>query len=137
MTDKQTQRTAASGNTQKDPEDWVTGDEPMTGAQRSYLKTLSEEAKAPFDESLTKAQASQRIDELQHTTGRGLDKTADGSSSAGEEDPDASLGGPADPPPARPAAAHIRNENVDRAAEPKGSSPNNARRDDGGTADAV
>ncbi len=43
----------------------------MTGAQRSYLKTLCEEAKQPFDESLTKAQASRRIDELQEITGRG------------------------------------------------------------------
>jgi hypothetical protein len=71
MTDKRTQEHAAEGNMQKDPEDWVTGDEPMTGAQRSYLKTLSEEAHQPFDESLTKAQASQRIDELQAITGRG------------------------------------------------------------------
>jgi len=45
--------------------------EPMTGAQRSYLKTLSEEAKVDFDETLTKAQASERIDELQAKTGRG------------------------------------------------------------------
>ncbi len=71
MTDKRTQQMANQGNTEKAPEDWTTGDEPMTGAQRSYLKTLSEEAKAPFDESLTKAQASLRIDELQQTTGRG------------------------------------------------------------------
>ena len=56
---------------EKDPADWVTGDEPMTGAQRSYLKTLSEEANEPFDESLSKAQASRRIDELQARTGRG------------------------------------------------------------------
>ena len=58
-------------NTEKDPEDWVTGDEPMTGAQASYLKTLSEEAKEEFDDSLSKAQASKRIDELQEKTGRG------------------------------------------------------------------
>jgi Protein of unknown function (DUF3072) len=57
----------------KDPEDWTTGDEPMTGAQRSYLKTLCEEAKEQFDERLTKAQASKRIDELQARTGRGRD----------------------------------------------------------------
>lgn len=75
MTDKQTQAHANESNTQKDPNDWVTGDEPMTGAQRSYLKTLSEEAKEPFDESLTKAHASQRIDELQHVTGRGVGNT--------------------------------------------------------------
>lgn len=45
----------------------------MTGAQRSYLKTLSEEAKVPFDDKLSKADASRRIDELQKTTGRGAD----------------------------------------------------------------
>ena len=52
-------------NTEKDPSDWKTGDEPMTGAQASYLKTLSDEANEPFDEHLTKAEASRRIDELQ------------------------------------------------------------------------
>jgi hypothetical protein len=61
-------------NTIKDPDDWKTGDEEMTGAQRSYLQTLCEEAKEPFDDKLTKAEASKRIDELQHKTGRGLDK---------------------------------------------------------------
>lgn len=64
-----------NSNTQKDPDEWTTGDEPMTGAQASYLKTLSDEAKVPFEEGLTKAQASKRIDELQHITGRGLDNT--------------------------------------------------------------
>ena len=58
-------------NTEKDPSDWTTGDEPMTGAQASYLKTLSEEAKEKFDPSLNKADASRRIDELQNKTGRG------------------------------------------------------------------
>jgi hypothetical protein len=57
----------------KDPEDWSTGDESMTGAQASYLQTLCEEAGEEFDPSLTKAQASQRIDELQARTGRGRD----------------------------------------------------------------
>ena len=53
-------------NTEKDPDDWVSGDEPMTGAQASYLKTLSEEAHTPeaFDDKLTKAEASKRIDAL-------------------------------------------------------------------------
>ncbi|HEY1403841.1 MAG TPA: DUF3072 domain-containing protein [Pyrinomonadaceae bacterium] len=74
MTDKQTQEHANESNTIKNPEDWTTGDEPMTGAQRSYLKTLSEEAKAEFDENLTKAEASKRIDELQQQTGRGTDQ---------------------------------------------------------------
>ena len=71
MTDKRTQSMAEQGNMEKDPGDWVTGDEPMTGAQRSYLKTLCEEAKQPFDENLSKAQASKRIDELQAIAGRG------------------------------------------------------------------
>ena len=55
---------SAGSNTEKDPEDWVTGDEPMTGAQASYLKTLCEETGEAFDEKLTKAQASEKIDEL-------------------------------------------------------------------------
>jgi len=71
MTDKRTQDQAEHSNMEKDPKDWVTGDEPMTGAQRSYLKTLSEEAKMPFDDTLTKAEASRRIEELQQITGRG------------------------------------------------------------------
>ena len=71
MTDKRTQAQADESNTIKNPDDWTTGDEPMTGAQRSYLKTLSEEAKVEFDENLTKAEASKRIDELQARTGRG------------------------------------------------------------------
>lgn len=58
-------------NAIKDPEDWTTGEEKMTGAQASYLKTLSEEAGEPFDPDLTKASASRRIDELQAKTGRG------------------------------------------------------------------
>ncbi len=58
-------------NVEKDPNDWKTGDEPMTGAQRSYLETLSREAGEPFDDSLSKADASRRIDELQDRTGRG------------------------------------------------------------------
>lgn len=71
MTDKRTQQMADQSNTEKRPEDWTTGDEAMTGAQRSYLKTLSEEAKVEFEEELTKAEASRRIDELQQITGRG------------------------------------------------------------------
>ena len=74
MTDKQTQEQAGDGNAIKNPEEWTTGDEPMTGAQRSYLKTLSEEAGEGFDENLTKAEASKRIDELQQKTGRGLEQ---------------------------------------------------------------
>jgi len=53
-------------NTEKEPDDWVSGDEPMTGAQASYLKTLSEQLGDPneFSQSLTKAEASKRIDVL-------------------------------------------------------------------------
>ena len=70
--DRDTLRDAREeSNTIKDPDEWTTGDERMTGAQRSYLKTLSDEAKVPFDEELTKAEASKRIDELQEKTGRG------------------------------------------------------------------
>jgi hypothetical protein len=58
-------------NVENDPADWVTGDERMTGAQASYLKTLSQEAGEPFDENLSKADASRRIEELQAKTGRG------------------------------------------------------------------
>ena len=67
----QQQQADDQSNTIKDPNEWTTGDEPMTGAQRSYLKTLSDEAKEDFDDNLTKAEASRRIDELQAKTGRG------------------------------------------------------------------
>ncbi|MGB3353962.1 MAG: DUF3072 domain-containing protein [Mycobacterium sp.] len=56
---------------EKDTSEWVTGDEPMTGAQRSYLNTLAREAGQEVPEDATKAQASDLIDELQQTTGRG------------------------------------------------------------------
>ena len=62
---------ATPSNAEKDPHDWTTGNETMTGAQASYLKTLSEEAGEEFDPSLSKADASLRIDELQKKTGRG------------------------------------------------------------------
>ena len=71
MTDQTTDKSEIEGNAQKDPENWVTGDEKMTGAQKSYLMTLSEEAGVEFDQSLTKAEASNRIEELQDKTGRG------------------------------------------------------------------
>ena len=57
-------------NTIKDPEDWTTGDEPMTGAQESYLHTLGTEAGEEVDDDLTKAEASKKIDELREKTGR-------------------------------------------------------------------
>lgn len=63
---------SAGSNAEKDPDEWITGSEPMTGAQKSYLKTLSDEAGESFDENLSKAEASKRIEELQHKTGRGL-----------------------------------------------------------------
>jgi hypothetical protein len=55
----------------KNPDDWSTGDEPMTGAQESYLHTLATEAGETIEPDLTKAEASKRIDELQDKTGRG------------------------------------------------------------------
>jgi hypothetical protein len=62
----------AGSSPAKDPDEWVTGDEPMTGPQRSYLGTLAHEAGEDTPEDLTKAEASKRIDELQAKTGRGL-----------------------------------------------------------------
>ena len=64
---------AQPSNAQKDPHDWTTGHETMTGAQASYLKTLCEEASVEFDDTLNKADASLKIDELQNKTGRGKD----------------------------------------------------------------
>ena len=58
-------------NAEKDPETWVTGDEPMTGPQRSYLQTLAREAGRELPDDLDKARASELIDELQRETGRG------------------------------------------------------------------
>jgi hypothetical protein len=58
---------------QKNPDEWVTGGETMTGPQASYLRTLAQEAGEEFDESLSKAEASKKIDELQEKTGRGKD----------------------------------------------------------------
>jgi len=69
---KRDQEIPEQGNAIKDPDEWTTGDEPMTGAQRSYLKTLATEAGEEVDENMTKAEASKRIDELQQKTGRGV-----------------------------------------------------------------
>jgi hypothetical protein len=68
MSDPKTQPT---GNTQKDPDDWVSGDDPMTGAQAYYLKTLCEQAGTPelFRDDLTKAEASKLIDEMREKAG--------------------------------------------------------------------
>ncbi len=62
-----------SQNPEKDPQEWVTGDEPMTGPQASYLETLAREAGQDVPSDLTKAQASETIEELQKKTGRGQD----------------------------------------------------------------
>lgn len=62
-----------NSNAVKNPDEWTTGDEEMTGAQKSYLNTLAQEAGENVKEDLTKAEASKKIDELQHKTGRGLD----------------------------------------------------------------
>jgi hypothetical protein len=61
-------------NAIKDPDEWKTGDEEMTGAQWSYLQTLAAEAGEEVDPNLTKAEASKRIEELQHITGRGINR---------------------------------------------------------------
>ena len=63
----------ADETARKDPDQWVTGEESMTGPQASYLRTLAQEAGEEVDETLTKAEASKRIDELQERTGRGRD----------------------------------------------------------------
>lgn len=54
----------ADSGAQKDPSDWVTGDEPATAPQLSYLETLAREAGEELPENLTKAQASELIDRL-------------------------------------------------------------------------
>ncbi|TRC78529.1 DUF3072 domain-containing protein [Mesorhizobium sp. WSM4310] len=71
MSDNDNPKMHPSSNAEKDPQDWVSGDEPMTGAQASYLKTLCEQAKDPhaFDDTLTKAEASIRIDRLKEQLG--------------------------------------------------------------------
>jgi hypothetical protein len=61
---------AGDPTAEKDPSDWVTGDEPATGAQKSYLQTLARQAGEEVPEELTKADASRKIDELKDETGR-------------------------------------------------------------------
>ncbi|MET8230740.1 DUF3072 domain-containing protein [Micromonospora sp. NPDC005298] len=70
MTDRSNEQVDPRGAI-KDPDEWVTGDEPPTAAQESYLKTLAREADEDLPDDLTKAEASKRIDELQAETGRG------------------------------------------------------------------
>ena len=60
---------APNSNTVKDPNDWTTGDEPMTGAQASYLKTLTEQTGGTFEEGISKPEASKRIDALRGEAG--------------------------------------------------------------------
>jgi hypothetical protein len=66
----QKQQPQNQSNTIKDPEEWTTGEEPMTGAQESYLHTLAAEAGEEVEPNLTKAEASKRIDELRQKTGK-------------------------------------------------------------------
>ena len=75
MTDRQTQATTDASSMQMPPERWTIGDQPMTGAQRSYLTTLCEKAKVVFADGLTKAEASRRIHELQKLKGEGTRST--------------------------------------------------------------
>ena len=65
MSDTPNPKSEPFSNAEKDPDDWTTGDEPMTGAQASYVKTLCEETGHEFDETLSKADASKLIDQLQ------------------------------------------------------------------------
>ena len=73
MPDPKSPREIKPASVKKDPDDWTTGDEPMTSSQASYLKTLCEEAgdTEAFDPGLSKAEASKRIDEMRNRTGRG------------------------------------------------------------------
>jgi hypothetical protein len=73
MTSRRNQKNKAAARDRsriKDPSEWVTGDEPMTGAQESYLETLGREAGEEVEPDLSKAEASERIEELQEKTGR-------------------------------------------------------------------
>ena len=79
MSEENTQaQQAPNENAEKDPSDWVTGDEPMTGAQASYLETLSRRVGEDAPDDLTKAEASERIDELRDRAG--LDEPSRGRS---------------------------------------------------------
>lgn len=68
--------TADDRPAEKPTDEWVTGDEPMTGPQASYLQTLAREAGETVPDNLTKAQASEMIDRLQSATGRGQDSAS-------------------------------------------------------------
>ncbi len=91
---------------EKPTDQWVTGDEPMTGPQRSYLETLAREAGEDVPQDLTKADASEAIERLQRITGRGADPGApsDDPKWASADDPTASDPTP-DPTPGATAGA--------------------------------
>jgi DUF3072 family protein len=73
MKSRKSEHAEQQPSARKDPDEWKTGDESMTGPQASYLHTLAQEAGESVDDSLTKAEASKKIDELQEKTGRGRD----------------------------------------------------------------
>jgi len=72
---------------QREPDEWKTGDEPMTAAQRSYLETLCRETGEAFDESLSKADASKRIDELRERSPRLSERDSDSDAATGRRQP--------------------------------------------------
>src|SRR3954452_20386010 len=82
----------------KDPDDWVTGDEPLTDAQRSYLETLAREAGETLPGDLTKAEASEHIDRLQSVTGRGSSPSTGGRATRGDARVESGETGDAGPP---------------------------------------
>ena len=83
MSDNSTSNTGGTDSSAEKPTDeWVTGDEPLTGPQASYLATLAREAGEDVPDGLTKAQASDMIDRLQSQTGRGADAGGGGGSSS-------------------------------------------------------
>jgi hypothetical protein len=67
MSESDTAAAQPGGSPEKDPADWVTGDEPATGAQKSYLETLTRQTDEEVPEDLTKAEASKKIDELKNS----------------------------------------------------------------------
>lgn len=69
---------------QRDPGEWKTGDEPMTDAQASYLRTLADDVGEDFDPNMTKAEASARIDELQERSPRLQEDEGAGTGTASE-----------------------------------------------------
>ena len=71
MATKKDQQPTATTNPEKDPRDWVTGNEPATGPQESYVHTLAQQAGEEVEEGMSKAEASEKIEELQAKTGRG------------------------------------------------------------------